>query len=95
MTSTLRNPKTDALAARPQPAPPPPAGRARLARCGVCWAEPGQPCGDARGDLPGLHLARYARARRKGLITGTEMTAVLATAGDVFTGSAIVPDGAR
>ena len=69
--------------------------RARQARCGVCWAEPGDPCGDARGDLPGLHLARFARARRKGLISGAEVAAVIGAAGDVFTSSTVIPAGAR
>jgi hypothetical protein len=68
---------------------------ARLARCGVCWAEPGEPCGDARGGLDGVHLARYARARRRGLLGEAAMTAALAAAGDVFTDATIVPDGAR
>jgi hypothetical protein len=74
---------------------PAPADRARMARCGVCWAEPGQPCSDARGDLPGLHLARHARARRKGLLTSAEVAAVIEAAGPVFTDATIILDGAR
>ncbi len=45
------------------------------ANCGAgdCWAAPGEPCSCA----PGVHLARYARARRKGLLSGPDMCAVL------------------
>ena len=56
------------------------------ANCGHCWAEPGQPC---TGERPGMHLARYARARRRGLLTDYDMGAVLNVAApdpdDVFT----------
>jgi hypothetical protein len=65
--------------------------RARQARCGVCWAGPGEPCGDARGDLPGLHLARFAAARRGGLITATAAAAAIEAAGTMFTGATVIP----
>jgi len=58
--------------------------------CGHCWAAPGESC-----DAAGTHLARLARARRRGLISEAEMAAVLEAAGDVFTNAAIVRDGAR
>jgi hypothetical protein len=41
---------------------------------GDCWAAPGQPC----SITPYVHLARYQRARRKGLISAADLTAVLA-----------------
>lgn len=56
------------------------------AECGECWPGHGSPC-----DAPGLHLARYARARRRGLISGPDMAAVLSVAGDVFTPSTVIP----
>ena len=43
---------------------------------GDCWASPGQPCSIA----PGVHLERYQRARRKGLLSAADLTAVLAAA---------------
>ena len=58
------------------------------ANCGAgdCWAEPGRPCSCA----PGTHLARYARARRKGLLSGADMSVVLDAAGDVFEPSTVI-----
>ena len=49
---------------------------ALLADCGRgdCWARPGDPC---RG--PVTHIERYQRARRRGLISAADMTAVLAS----------------
>jgi hypothetical protein len=44
------------------------------ARCGECWAEPGQPC---QGGV--MHIARYQRARRRGLLSADDMTVVLAS----------------
>jgi hypothetical protein len=58
--------------------------------CAVCWADPGMPCGDSRGDLPGLHLARYARAARSGIIPLAVAVAVLEAAGPVFTSHTLV-----
>ena len=54
------------------------AADALRANCGAgdCWAEPGRPC----SCVPGVHLARYQRARRKGLLSAADMTAVLAAA---------------
>lgn len=60
------------------------------ATCAVCWADPGMPCGDARGELPGLHLARYARAARSGIIPLAVAVAVLEAAGPVFTSHTLV-----
>jgi hypothetical protein len=56
------------------------------ANCGHCWAEPGNPC-----DTPGgTHLARYARARRRGLISGPDMSVALDAADDVFEPATVV-----
>ncbi len=37
--------------------------------CGFCWAPPGTPCSPE-----GLHLARYLRAYRRGLVSREMMT---------------------
>jgi hypothetical protein len=47
---------------------------AHLVDCGLCRAHPGEPC----IGTPGTHLARYDRARRRGLLSGADETAVLA-----------------
>jgi hypothetical protein len=44
------------------------------ARCGRCWAEPGRPCEGTQG----VHLARYQRAHRRGVLSAADLTAVLA-----------------
>lgn len=61
---------------------------ALLANCGAgdCWAYPGEPCSCA----PGVHLARFARCRRKGLISDPDMCVVLDAAGDVFEPSTVI-----
>jgi len=67
---------------------------ARLACCCHCFAGPHQPCngvGDVR--LGGVHLARFARAARCGLILGPEMALVLALAGDTFTSGTVISGG--
>jgi hypothetical protein len=60
------------------------------ATCGHCWAHPGEPC-----DAEGVHLARFARARRRGVISGPDMAAVLSIAApdpeDVFTPATVIP----
>jgi hypothetical protein len=63
---------------------------ARLANCGECWQKPGTPC-----DGPdGYHLARFARARKRGLLTEAEFASV--TEGlDVFTSATVIRDGAQ
>jgi hypothetical protein len=67
---------------------------ARLARCGHCFAGPHQLCkagGDGR--LSGVHLARFARAARCGLIRAPEVSLVLALVGDTFTSGTVVGGG--
>jgi hypothetical protein len=66
---------------------------ARIANCGHCWARPQQPCAAGRDGAEGYHLARFARAERRGLISAADFDAVLATAGDdMFNGAAVVFD---
>ena len=59
--------------------------------CGHCWAEPGHPCTD---EHPGMHLARYARARRRGLLSDYDMGAVMNVAAPdplaVFTPATVI-----
>ncbi len=64
----------------------------RLAACGVCWADtPGWPCVFSGTGPDGLHIARFAAALRRGLITDADFTAVIETAG-AFTTATIVYD---
>ena len=64
----------------------------RLANCGHCWARPHQPCVAGRHGAEGYHLARFARAARRGLLSGADMDLVLAAADSVFTGATVVYD---
>jgi hypothetical protein len=59
---------------------------ARLACCWHCFAGPQQPC----NGVGGVHLARFARAARCGLIRGPEIALVLALAGDAFTSGTVI-----
>ncbi|HLI42498.1 MAG TPA: hypothetical protein VKV35_12775 [Streptosporangiaceae bacterium] len=71
---------------------------ARMTNCGYCWARPQQPCTAGPGGAAGYHLARFARAARRGLITPAGFDAALAAAGDgMYSGAAVVFDvpGAR
>jgi hypothetical protein len=65
---------------------------AMQADCGAaeCWAHHLDPCSSA----PGVHLARYARARRRGLLSDRDMAVVLNAAGDVFGPSTVIRAGA-
>jgi hypothetical protein len=55
--------------------------------CGSCWARPLQPCDTVPPG--GTHIARLARAVRRGRITAGDLA--LALAGfDVFTGASVV-----
>jgi hypothetical protein len=88
------------------PAPPAPAAAAaagpeplhaacelaRMTNCGYCWARPQQPCTAGPGGA-GYHLARFARAARRGLITPAGFDAALAAAGDgMYSGATVVFD---
>ena len=80
------------------------------ANCGHCWALPGDECvfttvpvslpvtrGTPLQPARGYHVARFARAMRRGLISGPDLIAVL-QALDAFNNDTIVrdiPDGAR
>ena len=46
---------------------------ALLTDCAECWPGPGVPC---KGG--GMHVARLARARRRGLLSAEDMTIVVA-----------------
>jgi len=64
---------------------------AMLATCGQCWAAHREPCTLPPEAEPGsLHLARYDRAARRGVISGADMAAVLASAGPLLSPAAIV-----
>jgi hypothetical protein len=65
---------------------------ARLAACGVCQAgAPTQPCVCSGSGPDGLHVARFAAALHRGLITSADFAAVIDAAG-VFTNATIVYD---
>jgi hypothetical protein len=72
---------------------------ARQVPCGWCCAySPAEACGftgTTTHPLDGWHVARFARARREGLITEADMSVVLEAAGDVFTNATIIWVGAR
>ena len=64
----------------------------RAAACGHCWADaPGQPCVFSGTGPDGLHIARFAAAVRRGLITALDFATVIETAG-VFTNATIIYD---
>jgi hypothetical protein len=64
----------------------------RAAACGHCWADaPGQPCVFSATGPDGLHIARFAAAVRRGLITAADFGTVIETAG-VFTNATIIYD---
>jgi hypothetical protein len=49
----------------------------RQANCGHCWKKPGTPCTRGPDGAGGYHVARLARAMRRGLVSGPELVAVL------------------
>jgi hypothetical protein len=65
---------------------------ALMATCGFCWARPGQACGEE-----GLHLARYVRAYRRGLLGQKDLAAICEALAQVSAGCVVVevPAGAR
>jgi hypothetical protein len=65
---------------------------ASMANCGECWQVPGEPCAYSDAGAAGFHVARLARAFRRGLISGPELVAVL-QAVVVFTMATVVYDG--
>ena len=65
---------------------------ARLVNCGECWAPPQVPCLRGSQGTKGYHVARFARARRRGLISAADLTAVLADV-EVFGNSTVFYDG--
>ena len=63
-----------------------------LANCGECWSPPQVPCLRASRGTRGFHVARFARAYRRGLLTAADLTAVLDDA-EVSGNSTVVYDG--
>ena len=57
------------------------------ANCGFCWSPPGEPC--VTQHPAGMHVARYARAMRKGLLTSADLALVLDEVG-VFTEASVL-----
>jgi hypothetical protein len=52
-------------------------GAARMINCAQCWQAPGQPCAHSTAGSHGIHVARLARAFRRGLVSGPELITVL------------------
>ena len=64
----------------------------RLAVCDYCWADTlTQPCVFPSSGPDGLHISRFAAARRRGLITEADFAVVIEAAG-AFTNATIVYD---
>ena len=57
------------------------------ATCGHCWRNHGIPCGGAGA----VHVSRLSRAQECGLISGTDLMAVLGAL-DAFTEATVVSD---
>jgi hypothetical protein len=64
---------------------------ARLVNCGECWCPPEVPCLRGSKGTRGYHVARFARARRRGLISTEDLVAVLDDV-EFFANSAVVYD---
>jgi len=64
-----------------------------LVNCGECWASPHIPCLHGTRGTQGYHVARLARARRRGLISAPDLAAVLDDV-EVFANSTVVYDEA-
>ncbi len=64
----------------------------QLAACDVCWADaPTRPCVLSETGPDGFHVARFAAAFRRGLITGADFAVVTDTV-PAFTSATIVYD---
>jgi hypothetical protein len=57
------------------------AAAALMATCGFCWARPGVACGEE-----GLHLARYVRAYRRGLLGQKDLAVICEALAQVSAG---------
>jgi hypothetical protein len=57
---------------------------ALMVSCGFCWARPGSVC-----EVEGLHLARFVRAYRRGLISREELAAVCGPLAHVSAGQVV------
>jgi hypothetical protein len=57
--------------------------------CGYCWAAPRIPC--VSPEQGGIHVARFGRAMRRGLISGPDLLAIVQTLG-TFTDASLYLD---
>jgi hypothetical protein len=60
------------------------AASALMVSCGFCWARPGAACGE-----DGLHLARYVRAYRRGLVSHEDLAVICAALSHVSGGHVV------
>jgi hypothetical protein len=63
---------------------------ALMATCGFCWARPGSTCGEQ-----GLHLARYVRAYRRGLLDQKDLAEICEALAQVSAGYIVAEMGRR
>jgi hypothetical protein len=61
---------------------------ALMVSCGFCWARPGAVC-----EHQGLHLARYVRAYRRGLISQQELAVICGPLAHVSAGQVVAQSG--
>jgi len=67
----------------------------RRVNCGQCWQVPGLPCVTSPiTGRDGYHVARFARAMRRGLISGPDLIAALAVPQAFTNATVIYEDGA-
>ena len=64
---------------------------ARMVNCGECWCPPEGPCLRGARGTRGYHVARLARARRRGLLGAGDLMAVLDDV-EVFANSTVIYD---
>jgi hypothetical protein len=57
---------------------------ALITTCGFCWARPGVVCG-----AEGLHLARYVRAYRRGLLGQQDLAAICEALAQISAGHVV------
>jgi hypothetical protein len=57
---------------------------ALMVPCGFCWAVPGTVCG-----IDGLHLARFVRAYRRGLLSREELAVLCGPPAQVSAGQVV------
>lgn len=63
---------------------------AMLADCGWCWSHPTEPCDTANPG--GMHVERYDKALRRGLISAVDMAVVAGAVSTAESGTVLYPE---